>query len=269
MRAMLLVAAFGVLLAAPAAARAQGIMTGLVVDNATEAPLQGARVTLLSERGGRLQTVTTGRDGRFSFTPHPGHYSFRVERLGYVDVSTPRVRVVRDSVELEIRMRDDAVMLAPVTVVARAGRTSPVLAGFYHRLENGFGRYITREQIERRKPGQLSDMLRMLPGVQLRGRRSGIGYDVVFSRSLTRPGGCPVQVFLDGMLVNRPTLATQGRDTLRDNSSPADEAIPIDHLADPSEVEGIEVYPGLAGMPAAFMGPNARCGTVAIWTRER
>jgi hypothetical protein len=268
MRALTLFCAAALLVwAAPA--RAQGMFTGVVVDHASEAPIEGASVTLMSQQGRRMRTVVTGFDGRFAFVPRPGYYRFRVDRVGYVQVMTAHVRVVRDSVDLEIRMRDDAVMLAPVTVVARSGRVSPVLSGFYQRMENGFGRYITRDQIEVRQPGNITDMLRMLPGVRTTPRASGIGSDVVMNRAAPRVGGCPVQVFLDGIRINRSNTPVVERDSLDEDLIPLDEGIAIDDLADPAELEGIEVYYGLAGVPAEFMGPDARCGTVAVWTRER
>jgi hypothetical protein len=269
MRALTLLCGTAALLAWAAPAHAQGVFTGVVVDHASEAPIEGASVTLLSQQGRRMRTVVTGFDGRFAFVPRPGYYRFRVERVGYVEVMTAHVRVVRDSVDLEIRMRDDAVMLAPVTVVARSGRVSPVLAGFYQRMENGFGRYITREQIETRQPGNITDMLRMLPGVRMTPRASGVGSDVVMNRASPRMGGCPVQIFLDGIRINRSGQAMMERDSLDEEVVPLNEAIALDDLADPSELEGIEVYYGLAGVPAEFMGPDARCGTVAVWTRER
>jgi hypothetical protein len=269
MRAFTLLCGVIALLAGAQPARAQGLFTGVVVDNATNAPIQGARVTLFSQQGRRVRTVETTPNGRFTFLPRPGYYRFRVERVGYVQVNTAHVRVVRDSVDLEIRMRDDAVMLAPVTVVARSGRVSPVLAGFYQRMEHGFGRYITRDQIEQRQPGNITDMLRMLPGVRMHPRVSGMGSDVVMNRAAPRMGGCQVQIFLDGIRINRSSTPLVERDSLDEQFTPPDETIAIDDLADPSELEGIEVYYGLAGVPAEFMGPDARCGTVAVWTRER
>lgn len=269
MRALTLFCCAAALLAAPVPAGAQGLFTGVVVDHDTEAPIEGARVTLLSQQGRRMRTAVTAADGRFAFVPRPGYYRFRVDRVGYVQVNTAHVRVVRDSVDLEIRMRDDAVMLAPVTVVARSGRLSPVLSGFYRRMEHGFGRYITREQIETRQPGNITDMLRMLPGVRMHPRASGAGLDVVMNRAAPRMGGCPVQVFLDGVRINRSGAPVVNRDSLDEELVPLNETIAIDDLADPSELEGIEVYYGLAGVPAEFMGPDARCGTVAVWTRER
>lgn len=269
MRALTLLCAAAALLLGAAPARAQGLFTGVIVDNTTNAPVEGARVTLLSQQGRRLRSVVTALDGRFSFVPSPGYYRFRVERVGYVQVNTAHIRVVRDSVDLEIRLRDDAVMLAPVTVVARSGRVSPVLAGFYQRMENGFGRYITRDQIETRQPGNITDMLRMLPGVRMHPRSSGAGSDVVMNRAAPRMGGCPVQIFLDGIRINRSDAPIVNRDSLDQDLVALNESIALDDLADPSELEGIEVYYGLAGVPAEFMGPDARCGTVAVWTRER
>lgn len=265
----LICGAMALLAAGAAPVRAQGMFTGVVVDHHTEQPIEGARVELLNQEGRRMQRMLTGAGGRFHFTPRPGYYMFRVDRVGYVQVQTAHVRMVRDSVDVEIRMRDDAVMMAPITVVARSGRVSPVLAGFYQRMENGFGRYITREHIEQRQPGNITDMLRGLPGVRFSTRQSGVGSDVVMARASPRMGGCPVQIFLDGIRINRSAALEVKRDSLDSDLVALNESIAIDDLADPSELEGIEVYYGLAGVPAEFMGPDARCGTVAVWTRER
>jgi len=43
----------------------------------------------------------------------------------------------------------------------------------------------------------------------------------------------------------------------------------VDEVAAPSEIDGLEIYPSIAGTPAQYMDrENRGCGTVIIWTRR-
>jgi hypothetical protein len=64
--------------------------------------------------------------------------------------------------------------------------------------------------------------------------------------------GCPVQVYLDGVLASR-------NDT---------EPVPLDELATPAVLEGIEIFRGISSVPPEFLTPEARCGVIALWTRR-
>ncbi len=66
-------------------------------------------------------------------------------------------------------------------------------------------------------------------------------------------GGCPAQVFLDGVLANR------GGDRA---------GVVIDDLVSPLDVEVIEIFKGLSSIPPEFLTREARCGVIAIWTRR-
>jgi hypothetical protein len=73
------------------------------------------------------------------------------------------------------------------------------------------------------------------------------------TRAVSYNGGpCPVQIWVDGMLTTRA----------------AGENVPLDDLASPGILEGIEIYRGLATIPPEFVSPGARCGVIAIWTRR-
>lgn len=72
------------------------------------------------------------------------------------------------------------------------------------------------------------------PGLKNRRRFSGTG--------LT----CPMAVYLDGIRLREGEL---------------------DQFVKPLEVGGIEVYKGLASLPAEFGGFRNRCGAVVVWTK--
>jgi hypothetical protein len=128
--------------------------------------------------------------------------------------------------------------LDKVIVLARVAASGGRLKEFYERKRRGgWGRFIEREEIERRHPLWMSDMLRMVPGVRVSpGRGAG---NVVRMR-----GGCSPTLWLDGM----PLRGTQ-----------------IDEVVFPADVAGVEVYHS-TGMPVQFMS-HGGCGAIVVWTR--
>ena len=221
---------------------------GRVLDHQTAEPLSGATVELAgSDRHG-----LTDEQGRFVFSDvPPGSHTLTLEHLAYgshsVQVSVGGGRTF----EIEVRLAQQALALEPITVTVRARSANPLLARFYERRERGRGYFMTREELERRSPGTLIDLLRTVPGVDvvLAGPRR---YAVRMTRQPARLGstapgavGCPPQVYMDG--------APWG--------GPIDE-IPV------SDLGAVEVFRGASELPAEFSGSDARCGVIAVWSRR-
>ena len=111
---------------------------------------------------------------------------------------------------------------------------------FWLRRKHGFGRFFTREDIERRHPIRVSDMLFTIPGFSVY-RIGGT------TRIRSRRSGCAPRVWLDGV----PLFGDED----------------VDAVVTPNDVEGIEVYSGAAGTPVEFSGGRGSCGAIVIWTR--
>lgn len=247
-----------VLLAGPAPA--QTLVTGVLVDDRSGAPISGARITLTGSRGGWRGEALTDSAGEFRFAAvHPGAYGLRARRVGYRDTGGA-VRLAADSaVELEVRMAPASVALDPVTVVARsARRVSPVLQGYYQRLARGHGRFVTRGEIEARNPVRITDLLRTLPNIAGSPGRDGIGGARLSHGS--SGNRCTMVFFIDAMLISQPAMAAGVR------GGPSDQA--IDDYVHPTDIEGIEIYRGPSDTPAEFVTRGVSCGTVVIWTRR-
>jgi hypothetical protein len=125
-------------------------------------------------------------------------------------------------------------------------RKRQLLSDFYDRKSRGFGYFITRDEIEKRNPMNLSDMMRMVPGAKLIPMTGTNQATLRFSRAQIGRD-CPPQYWVDGVKAYD---------------------LNIDDLI-PSDVEGIEIYPGASTIPPQF---NTRegttiCGVVLIWTR--
>lgn len=250
LRVLFYTATTGLLLCALAMpVTAQVTLVGQIVDNQTGSPIRGANVILLDQQGRWVSVRTVGDDGAFEFTVRrEGPYRLRGSRIGFRENTTPRLFLGQHSmVRVELRLDAEAVLLAPLEVVARSpARQSPMLDNFEARRQAGLGTFITREQIEKQRPGRLTDILAVMAGVRLESA-GGAGHQrVVYLRAT-----CPAQVFIDGYLLNRPGAS-----------------IAIDDVVAPKSVHGIEIFGGYATIPAEFLNQNSRCGVVAIWTRR-
>jgi hypothetical protein len=151
-----------------------------------------------------------------------------------------------EQVQIELRMARTAIPLEPLVVTTRR---SARLQGFYDRMQRpGFGRFISREQIERRPGTRTTDLLRGMPGIHIvQTSRGGMtGANLITMRGGS--GRCLPTLYIDGMEVRQFP------------ESGADEFI------SPTMLEGVEVYTGTGGIPGAFPTMNG-CGVVAFWTR--
>lgn len=258
--AAFMVLALGALFAASEAAGQNRVqIVGTVLDEQTGEPIAGVDLVARDRHGVYRDAAISDDQGRFSFTVYriPAVRIYAA-RIGYKRTGTPLLRFDENQFfEVELRLDPDVLLLAPLEVVARAGSTgSPVLSGFRQRLVGGMGHYITQVEIRRRNPGTVTDLLREVPGVRL--TSSGRGMSRVIHMGRSEAMTCAVQLYVDGMLLNRG----QGAGAAMQGD------ISLDDVVAPQDIIGIEIYRGLSTIPAEFYSNDAECGVVAVWTRR-
>lgn len=255
---LLFAVAAAILLAAPA--QSQIRLDGIVRDDETQQPIAGARVEVFDFTWRKLGNRVTDAQGGFTYPlRRPGTYRLRVTRVGYAVVTTPDLVTGANSyLNVEVRLKSDAVLLAPIAVVARtSANPSPVLDNFHARMRTGMGTFFTREDILRLRPNQMSDLVTRVPGLFISTSGRGTARQIFSGRSAGVAPGCPAQIYVDGRLMN-PRIVD------------GDEVIgmTLDEAVNPADVEGIEIYHGLSTVPAEFLSPDARCAVIAVWTRR-
>lgn len=259
MRSQLLVTLFLTLtLSAPAAGQVR--IVGRVIDDLTERPLSQARIAIFARDGSTLDRAETASDGTFAFeVNNVKAIRINARRIAYESNTTPLLYFDgRKFFQVEVRLDPDAILLAPLEVIAWSERPMNALhEGYQRRLGNGFGTFITREDVERRNPFLVTDLLRDIPGLQVSASGPGLRPAVRIGRSAGY--NCTTQIFVDGFLMNR-RLGFGG------GYQPDD--FRIDDAVSPRSIEGIEIYKGLSTVPAEFLNPDADCGVIAIWTRR-
>ena len=157
-------------------------LKGVIADSATGQPISGAWINLVGvdveDRTGaggafRLNGIGLGTHifmvRSLGFAPRGFRLTITWSNIGEVDLGT-------------IRLAANATRLEDLNVVARF---PSLLTGFNRRRERGFGHFITRAEIERRRPLRSTDLLRRVPGVAVQCR--GGECRTTISR-MTRPG---------------------------------------------------------------------------------
>lgn len=227
---------------APVPARAQGVtVAGVVVDSSGQ-PLPLVEVVL----PGSTARAMTDDAGRFRLAGLPeGSIVLRARRIGYRLTNVP-LETSKLPAELRVTLRAIPIELAPVMVQAALGGFARDLYGFYERKGRGLGgRYITRADLEKVRSQRLTDALRALvPGAQV-SRRNSFVNTIRF-----RGSRCPPLVWIDGS----PALSGE---------------FDID-VINPETISGMEVYSGVATVPAEFRTARGveACGVIAIWSRN-
>ena len=187
--------------------------------------------------------VVTGRSGRFLLDGiAPGLVRLRFERLGYASRGVELVVRPGRTTDVEVTLATRPIELDPIEVTVRSDFLER--AGFYRRARRGMGGVqFDRTDIEDLRPLLISDLMRRVPGVQMR-------YENGQARAVARRrydrGTCTLSVRVDGA------------DTWTSD---------LDWLP-PDNVEAVEVYYGLS-MPIEYTSRFGACGVVMIWTRRR
>ncbi len=230
----------------PAASQSQGlqdrrsIFVAVVTDTAGR-PLPGAEVQLL---GSSLRR-RTDESGRVALVAVPaGNAVLRLRRLGFIE-QTVQIVVMPGT------LANGSYKLVPIApdlkrVLVRASELKPdryasttKFDDFYRRRSEGYGTFLTREDIDARQAPKSEDLIRMVSGVRIRYR--GMTPSIQFLR-------CDrVNVYIDGIRSN---------DAFRDYFA-----------LSPLDIEAIEVYHGIATVPPEFSPQPNDCAAIVVWTR--
>lgn len=231
-------------------ASANSVVSGVIEDSVGN-PIVGADIYIPN----LPQRTRSGAGGTYRLPGLPGGPVMIVaRRIGYIPTTVTVHLRPGKSHDLDLTLSEIQARgfeLPIVTVVAGPGTIRSVFqAGFFlRRATYPGGTFFDRDYIVAMNPLYLSDVFRTTTGMQQVRDRRGNSQWITRVNSTTN---CPVRFFIDGISVPLNGMS-------------------IDELVRPIEVEGIEIYRGVATVPAEFSGKSvqddSRCGVVAIWTR--
>jgi TonB-dependent receptor-like protein/carboxypeptidase family protein len=267
---------------APPAAQGQSVR-GRLLEAETVTPIAQGFVALLTETGQPVSATLTDQTAAFSLAaPISGHYVLQARRVGYRPQTSGPFELKRGlPLALDLYLTAIPQPLEPVTVTAERRVRFLERVGFYDRQRSDFGRFITRDRIEKVHRSRLTDVLTAVPGVRLVPLGTGTGRVAVRMRGSDLPGEglCEPRVLVDGIVViegdakparRPPGVTPEGVLDDPDAEQPPSTRQDVDQLVDANDIEAIEVYRSSVETPAAFGGGGmfARCGVIVVWSRR-
>lgn len=200
----------------------------------------GSRVEL----AGTDIVAMTNEKGEFTMRNLPsGSKLLVVRHLGFVPQDVSVDLSSREEKRVKVTLPRFVAVMDPVLVTARRSVALDQV-GFSKRRKTAFGYFIGPDRLENMHPFQVTDILRLVPGIRINYGPEG---ETVSSTRDLMGGGC-VQYYVDDM----PFL----------EMSPGD----VNHFVTGGEVVAVEVYQGY-NTPARYMRAGASCTTIVLWTR--
>lgn len=224
-----------------------GAISGTVLDATTGEPVEAATVLVpLAD-----VSALTDMNGHFRITDIPvGAHLAEIHHIGYGDPTLELTVNPAASTHMTIRLDPEAIALEPISVDVRLRPTWLENTGFYGRAERQLGQFVTPEEVDSRPGRRLAEVLREVPGVNIRQVCVPHCSVVIAMAGSTMPGCIPA-FYIDGRRVNQLT-DTRG-------------AIDLDTLVFGDDLAAVEVYRGISETPPEFYG---RCGSVVLWTKR-
>lgn len=225
-------------------------ITGRVLDQETEVPLEGAHVQV---SGTEVDGMTDG-EGRFGFTGlAPGRHVLVTRNLGYEERIDTLTVFSREALGVEIHLSTDPIPLEPLVVVGRSRELEteiPWSAGTRADV-------MTQTEIDEvmHRVSDAADLLRLshIPGLNVRRvtykddgfEAQGLCVETARARRVQRDTCAMVSVYVDGVRLSSPEYTLQS----------------LDHQG----ITRIELLNGAEA--SALYGTRARNGVLLIFTR--
>jgi hypothetical protein len=240
---------------APAAVAAQArtaALRGAV--SGVDGPLAGATVEVL----GTKRTVLTSETGEFRFDGlTPGRYWINARRIGYGPASFTATLEADSVRQVQITLEAAPQRLKDLEVTA--GMTRNRYYDFLWRSRGSFGRFLTRDDIQRSRAFDAIDLVqRYLPGRSRWALEQGNWFEPSFN-----PFGAGDWTPAGARLHRNNFDCAPGVSI--DGASPWPGARISDYPID--EIEAIEVYRRVEWVPIEFSRNSTACGLVVIWLK--
>ena len=225
---------------------------GTVVDDESGVPMGTVEVALLGTDDSIVGWYVTDENGRFvARMPDAALYRLRATRIGYEPSTSDAFALApRQGVMAELRLQLDPVELNPLDAIVAGQNVVLAGVGFYRRQRMGAGQFRTPEELETRRPRDLSDLLWGMSGVRVVQPRGTFAVDVLSNRR--SEAVCRPSVTIDNRIEQRGGQESSGWH----------ESLNV------RDVAAIEVYAGQAGLPERVAGPVSPCGAILIWTKD-
>lgn len=234
--------------------RMLGGLSGVLRDAESGLPIVGATVRV-PDTG---ESALTDDEGRFRMREVPiGSHEVAIAHLAYGEPALTVVVESGVSTFVEAALEPRPIALEPISVSIERRPQWLETTGFYDRVAQSLGQHVTPEDLRRRSTIRFSEVLRDVPGIDLRPVCTPHCYHQIRMAGTTQ-SGCLPTFYMDG---RRMSVRPKPRGNRREPEGLFD----LDVIAAGSDVAALEVYRSIAETPPEFYG---RCGSIVIWTKR-
>ncbi len=236
-------------------------LTGRVVTDSTQRPLEGAEVALTDIS----MTSRTDARGAFSLGEIPaGDHRLFVRRVGYSQLDTTMTFGEGATLNHTIRL-DRVVALDSVKVVADRRMNT-----FDENRNRGLGHFLDRAEMAKKEGQSFASVLAEIPGALIAGGSGGYNW-LISKRGGNTMSGAGLTGGDNNDRVHGSHMACHPRvyiDQMQIFTGRVGEPLFNLNSISPDRIEAMEFYAGVAQVPAMYAGTNDACGVLVIWLRR-
>ena len=248
-----------------------GVLAGTITRDSAGTGVAGAEILIPALN----RSAIANGEGRFRLESVPeGRYEIIVRHIGFESLIDTLLFGPRAQIDRRFQLTETPAQLEPtVTTAPQRKYIAPALRDFEERRHQGFGHFISDEELRRDESRDLANIIvSQMPGLTRfrvpsddqgghgqiyvgSARKCGDGPAILSCRG--QGSYCPVTLYIDGVVVFNSA----------NNRSTAD--IPDLTSLQATDYAGIEFYAGGATMPTKFNFTSSGCGALLLWSRER
>lgn len=237
-------------------------VTGKVLDNTTKNPLSDVIVMLLDKNQQVIGFGSTDNNGIFSFNDVvQDTFRLKLQRMDYSEKITQKLCTKENSTELSFELIPADLILGEVEVIDKKTVAFLKEFGFYERLANYSGTFLTPTEIKKMHPGgHIKGFITKVPGLKF----NEVDKSLYLAKNESM--GIPANVYVDGILIQSGggNGMIRGPRSNRQPGMVGDyDTNPLDSL-NPLEIVAIEIYKTSAEAPVKYALRAG--GVILIWT---
>ena len=237
---------------------------GLLLESATERPIDLGEVVMLRVNGDTVAAALSDENGLFSLTaPEAGNYRVVAIAFGYLGRGAGPFELDDDA----LRVVHLTLIPAPVPIEGIDVETAPIVItddallanGFYERMMEGRGQFLTPLDIEKSEARFTPHLFRGLKYVRPQYGAAPWQTWVRLWSPFGR-GTCLPRVFVDDVWMNKTRFELYA------------EGLGLEDVVPQESIKAVELYWGLQA-PLRYGAPDGpdnpgMCGVILIWTKR-
>lgn len=236
---------------------------GKVVEIETNKPIENCIVFLYELDEKITQMAVTDSTGYFLFNEISAKFvKVSVEKITYDGAIIGPMRLKKNKpVKLKVVLTPIPHYTDEVVVATARDRKDLQETGFYNRKMKGLGKFISFEDIKKKRFHSIWQIIQDFPQLGLDGQ------NLIYNKRARTglKGTSAVTIYIDGIiheqLIPVPSSGSEKKESFL--------TVSLDQVLNLEQVSGVEFYSGSAEIPIQYSKFNTAAGVLLIWTKRK